>query len=53
MKGDRKQSIPEWMSTHPSDDTRITSLRDREDEALYQMKAAHAAGKKPRCIMPK
>lgn len=53
MKGDRKQSIPEWMSTHPSDDTRINSLRDREDEALYQMKAAHAAGKKPRCVMPK
>ncbi|OYZ03867.1 MAG: hypothetical protein B7Y29_07615 [Thiotrichales bacterium 16-46-22] len=53
MKGERKQSIPEWMSTHPSDDTRINSLRDREDEALYQMKAAHAAGKKPRCVMPK
>lgn len=53
MKGDRKQSIPEWMSTHPSDDTRITSLNERENDALYQMKAAHAAGKKPRCVIPK
>ena len=53
MKGDRKQSTPEWLSTHPSDDTRITNLRNREDEALSQMNTAQTAGKKPRCVMPK
>lgn len=52
MKDDRKQNIPEWMSTHPSDDTRIRSLTDREYDALLLMKAAHAAGKKPACKVP-
>lgn len=53
MKADKKESIPEWLSTHPSDDNRIAALQDRESEALSYMEAAHAAGKKPHCVMPK
>jgi predicted Zn-dependent protease len=53
MKVDKKQSIPEWLSTHPSDDSRIQALEDRQGEALDLMQAAHAAGKNPHCIMPK
>lgn len=53
MKADKKDSIPEWMSTHPSDDNRILALQDREGEALAYMEAAHASGKKPHCVMPK
>lgn len=53
MKARNKKEIPEWMSTHPSDDTRIAQLREREYDALELMKAAHTAGKKPHCIMPK
>ncbi|MCI4411934.1 MAG: M48 family metallopeptidase [Thiotrichales bacterium] len=53
MKADKKESIPEWLSTHPSDDSRIAALQDRESEALSYMEAAHAAGKKPHCVMPK
>jgi hypothetical protein len=41
------------MSTHPSDDSRIQALEERQDEALSLMRAAHAAGKHPKCIMPK
>lgn len=52
MKQDKKQSIPEWMSTHPSDDTRIQALTERQDEAFALMEAAHAAGKHPKCVMP-
>lgn len=53
MKANKEGSIPEWMSTHPSDDTRIHDLENREYDALRLMKEAHAAGKKPNCIMPK
>ncbi len=53
MKAGKKESIPEWMSTHPSDDSRIQALEERQDEALSLMRAAHAAGKHPKCIMPK
>lgn len=53
MKANKKESIPEWMSTHPSDDTRIQQLTERQDDALQLMKSAHAMGKKPHCVMPK
>lgn len=44
-----KDSLPEWMSTHPSDDTRIQQLQDRTSEAKWLMKTAHQQGKKPNC----
>lgn len=53
MKAGKKQSIPEWMSTHPSEDSRIQALEDRQGEALALMQAAHAAGKRPKCVTPK
>jgi len=53
MKGGKKQSLPEWMSTHPSEDSRIQALEDRQAEALSLMQTAHAAGKRPKCVMPK
>ena len=53
MKVGKKENVPEWMSTHPSDDTRIQALIERQDEALAYMQAAHNAGKNPHCVMPK
>lgn len=49
---DKKQDIPEWMSTHPSDDTRIQALMARQSRALALMEDAHSAGKRPRCKAP-
>lgn len=53
MKAGKKESVPEWMSTHPSDDSRIQALLERQDEAISLMRAAQASGKKPHCVMPK
>lgn len=53
MKANKKESAPEWLSTHPSDDTRIQTLNERQDYALSLMHEAHQHGKKPHCVMPK
>lgn len=49
MKQNKKEQVPEWMSTHPSDDTRITQLTNRLFDATLLMKTAHQQHKKPKC----
>ena len=46
--GGGKQSA-EFMSTHPSHDTRIQDLQNRMPQALALSQKAHAAGKNPQC----
>ena len=40
---------PEFMSTHPSDDTRIKDLKSKLPEAMAQYTAAKNKGEKPNC----
>lgn len=40
---------PEFLSTHPSNDTRIRELRSNMDEAMQIYQAARAAGRNPQC----
>lgn len=40
---------PEFLSTHPSGQTRIAGLRDRMPQALQIFEQARAAGKAPNC----
>ena len=40
----------EFLSTHPSHDTRIDDLRAHLPKAMNIMRQAHAAGKNPKCI---
>ena len=40
---------PEFLSTHPSHETRIDDLREHLTKARSLMQQAHAAGKKPNC----
>ena len=41
--------IPEYMSTHPSGDTRIENLVAKFPEALVLYNEAQAQGKNPNC----
>lgn len=43
---------PEFLSTHPSNDTRIKGLQAKMPEALETYKKAKAAGKNPNCALP-
>ncbi|MGH8443934.1 MAG: M48 family metallopeptidase, partial [Solimonas sp.] len=49
MSKEAGQTPPEFMSTHPSNDTRIADLQRNlpKDQPVYQ--AARAAGKRPAC----
>ena len=40
---------PEWMSTHPNHDTRISQLQERIPHALQLREEAMRAGRRPRC----
>ena len=40
---------PEFLSTHPSHQTRIADLEARMPEALRLYEAAQRAGRKPQC----
>lgn len=42
---------PEFMSTHPSDTTRIGNLQKRIPESMPKYEAARAAGRSPRCTL--
>lgn len=46
------KSPPQWMSTHPSGQTRIDNLNAHMGPALAKYQAALAAGKKPNCQRP-
>jgi predicted Zn-dependent protease len=43
------KSGPEWLSTHPSSDTRIQELQAKMSPALQKYQAAQAAGRRPNC----
>lgn len=44
-----KGAPPEFMSTHPSNHTRIKHLNEHMDKAMSLYKRAQAQGKKPQC----
>ena len=43
---------PEFLSTHPSDQSRIDNLRSRLDEVMPVYRQARAAGRTPNCRKP-
>jgi predicted Zn-dependent protease len=49
MNAKSETKIPEFMSTHPSGDTRIESLIDQYPTALALYNEAKAAGREPSC----
>jgi predicted Zn-dependent protease len=49
MESKGKLGPPEFLSTHPSGDTRIQDLIKQLPEALKEYNAAVAAGRKPNC----
>jgi predicted Zn-dependent protease len=49
MEKKAKGGPPQFLSTHPSPDTRIQDLVKRYPEALQRYNKAQAAGKQPRC----
>ena len=42
---------PEWMSTHPSDQTRIQNISSRMSEVWPMYQSAQNAGKRPHCSL--
>ncbi|MEM7611084.1 MAG: M48 family metallopeptidase [Pseudomonadota bacterium] len=52
MAAANDRSPPEFLSTHPSSDTRIDELVSQLPEALALYNQAKAAGKQPRCVRP-
>lgn len=52
MNEKNKTQIPEFMSTHPSGDTRIESLVQQFPSALAYYNEAKAQGKDPNCEQP-
>jgi predicted Zn-dependent protease len=53
MKANSGTNLPEILSTHPSDDTRIANLSSKMPEAMGYYTTAQAAGRKPVCPKPK
>jgi len=53
MKENSGVNLPEIVSTHPSDDTRIANLSSRMPEAMGFYTSAQGSGKKPVCPKPK
>jgi predicted Zn-dependent protease len=49
MNATSETKIPEFMSTHPSGDTRIESLIAQYPTALALYNEARAAGREPTC----
>ncbi|HEX4922507.1 MAG TPA: M48 family metallopeptidase [Bdellovibrionales bacterium] len=43
---------PEWLSTHPSHETRISNLQSKMGEMMPRYRNAQAAGKRPNCAAP-
>jgi predicted Zn-dependent protease len=44
------QEPPQWMSTHPANESRIESLKKNLSETRELYRKARAAGKNPRCV---
>lgn len=51
MKAASKGAPPEWMSTHPADETRIANLQARVPESLPKFNAARQSGNAPHCTL--
>jgi predicted Zn-dependent protease len=51
MNEKNKTQIPEFMSTHPSGETRIEQLVAALPEALAYYNEAQVQGKEPNCSM--
>jgi predicted Zn-dependent protease len=49
MNAKAETKVPEFMSTHPSGDTRIESLIDEYSKTLPLYNEAKAAGREPNC----
>ncbi|MEE9396884.1 MAG: M48 family metallopeptidase [Methylococcales bacterium] len=49
MGKDGGKQSPEFLSTHPAHDTRISDLKKHMPKALELMNNAHTQGKKPQC----
>jgi predicted Zn-dependent protease len=47
------QEPPQWMSTHPANQTRVDNLEARLPDAKKRYGAARIAGKNPRCVPPR
>ena len=47
------KSPPEFMSTHPSNDSRIRKIQEQVPSVLKNFEAVQASGKAPRCERPK
>ena len=45
--------LPQFLSTHPSHETRIADLQAKMPSALRTFHAAQSAGKNPSCLMPR
>lgn len=50
MEKNGGQQPPEWMSTHPSHDTRISDLEKRIPSAMALYQQAQVKGRKPQCM---
>jgi predicted Zn-dependent protease len=50
MNAKAETKIPEFMSTHPSGDTRIESLIAEYPKVLALYNEAKAAGREPNCV---
>ena len=46
------QAPPQWMSTHPANQTRIENLKANLPETKELYRAARASGKRPDCVAP-
>ncbi|WP_420427615.1 M48 family metallopeptidase [Algiphilus sp.] len=51
-KAKKGNAPPEFLSTHPSDQSRIENLRSRLDEVMPIYRQARAAGRSPNCRKP-
>ncbi|MHA7832899.1 MAG: M48 family metallopeptidase [Algiphilus sp.] len=51
-KAKKGNAPPEFLSTHPSDQSRIKNLRSRLDEVMPVYRQARAAGRAPNCRKP-
>ncbi|WIX31640.1 M48 family metallopeptidase [Salinicola sp. JS01] len=49
MAANSQGEPPAWMSTHPSNDQRMSGLKNRLDEAVPRYEQAKAAGRRPNC----